>query len=106
VESLPFPDDFFDKVLCVHVLYFWKDLDASSMREIARVLKPGGRLGLSFRTNADVAAVRSFPPEIYRSPALAQVIAGLEHAGLNVEPANDCGKEPILLLARRALDGI
>jgi ubiquinone/menaquinone biosynthesis C-methylase UbiE len=45
VESLPVPDDFFDKVLCVHVLYFWKDLDAS-MREIARVLKPGGRLGL------------------------------------------------------------
>jgi ubiquinone/menaquinone biosynthesis C-methylase UbiE len=26
-------------VLCVHVLYFWKDLDAP-LREIARVLKP------------------------------------------------------------------
>jgi len=24
VESLPFSDDVFDKVLCVHVLYFWK----------------------------------------------------------------------------------
>jgi SAM-dependent methyltransferase len=43
VESLPFADDFFDKVLCVHVLYFWKDLDAS-LREIARVLKSGSRL--------------------------------------------------------------
>ncbi|MCK1544448.1 class I SAM-dependent methyltransferase [Bradyrhizobium sp. 179] len=40
VESLPFADNFFDKVLCVHVLYFWKDFDVS-LREIARVLKPG-----------------------------------------------------------------
>ena len=29
VETLPFPSDFFDKVLCVHVLYFWKDLARS-----------------------------------------------------------------------------
>jgi ubiquinone/menaquinone biosynthesis C-methylase UbiE len=36
VESLPFPDESFDKVLCVHVLYFWKDLDAS-MLEVVRV---------------------------------------------------------------------
>jgi ubiquinone/menaquinone biosynthesis C-methylase UbiE len=107
VESLPFPDDFFDKVLCVHVLYFLKDLDAS-MREIARVLRAGGRLGLLFRTNADVAAVRSFPSEVYRFPAFAQVVAALKHAGLNVQPASDGGKEPVLLLAekRRALDGI
>jgi hypothetical protein len=27
-------------------------------------------LGLLFRTNADEAAVKSFPPEIYRFPAL------------------------------------
>lgn len=107
VESLPFPDDCFDKVLCVHVLYFWKDLDAS-MREIARVLKPGGRLGLLFRTSADVAGVKSFPPEIYRIPAFAEVVAAVERAGLNVRPASDGGKEPALLLAEklRTLDGL
>ena len=32
VESLPFADESFDKVLCVHVLYFWNDLDGSSPR--------------------------------------------------------------------------
>jgi ubiquinone/menaquinone biosynthesis C-methylase UbiE len=58
VESLPFPDDFFDKALCVHVLYFWKNIE-TSLREIARVLKPGGRLGLLFRTNADPNAIAS-----------------------------------------------
>ncbi|MGY4552898.1 class I SAM-dependent methyltransferase [Bradyrhizobium sp. USDA 4513] len=67
VESLPFPDALFDKAVCVHVLYFWKDIE-KSLREIARVLKPGGRLGLLFRTNADPKAIASFPPEIYTFP--------------------------------------
>jgi ubiquinone/menaquinone biosynthesis C-methylase UbiE len=99
VESLPFPDSFFDKVLCVHALYFWKDLDAS-LREIARVLKPGGRLGLLFRTKADLAAVASFPPEIYRFPAFDEVTAALEPAAL-VQVASDCANEPVLLLAEK-----
>jgi ubiquinone/menaquinone biosynthesis C-methylase UbiE len=100
VESLPFADDVFDKVLCVHVLYFWKDLDVS-LREIARVLKPGGRLGLLFRTKADLAAVASFPPEIYRFPALADVTAALERVALNVDAAGACTNEPVLLSAEK-----
>jgi ubiquinone/menaquinone biosynthesis C-methylase UbiE len=101
VESLPFPEGFFDKVLCVHVLYFWKDLDAP-MREIARVLKPSGRLGLLFRTNADEAAVKSFPPEIYRFPALAEVMTALKRAGLDVQACNGFANEPAVLVAEKA----
>jgi len=100
VESLPFPDDAFDKIVCVHVLYFWKDLDVS-LREIARVLKPGGRLGLLFRTKADLAAVASFPPEIYRFPALADVAAALERVGLDVHAGTEYANEPVLLLAEK-----
>jgi ubiquinone/menaquinone biosynthesis C-methylase UbiE len=55
--SLPFSDAAFDKALCVHVLYFWNDLDCA-VAEIARVLKPGGKLALLFRTSADVKAVK------------------------------------------------
>jgi ubiquinone/menaquinone biosynthesis C-methylase UbiE len=101
VESLPFPDDAFDKVMCVHVLYFWKDLDMS-LREVARVLKPGGRLGLLFRTKADLAAVASFPPEIYRFPALADVTAALERVGLDVHAGGtDYANEPVLVSAEK-----
>jgi ubiquinone/menaquinone biosynthesis C-methylase UbiE len=100
VESLPFADYSFDKVLCVHVLYFWKDLDVA-LREISRVLKPGGRLGLSFRTKADMRAVASFPPEIYCFPALADVAAALDQAGLDVHAASNFTREPVLLIAEK-----
>ena len=100
VESLPFPDDMFDKAQCVHVLYFWNDIE-TSLREIARVLKPGGRLGLLFRTSADLKAIASFPPEIYRFPALADISAALERASMDVHVAGDGANEPALVLATK-----
>ncbi|MDI9847076.1 class I SAM-dependent methyltransferase [Rhodoblastus sp. 17X3] len=45
VERLPFPDASFDVVFSVTVLCFTRDA-ASSVRELARVLRPGGRLVL------------------------------------------------------------
>jgi ubiquinone/menaquinone biosynthesis C-methylase UbiE len=43
VSHLPFSDDMFDLVTAVETHYFWPDLPAD-MREILRVLKPGGTL--------------------------------------------------------------
>jgi SAM-dependent methyltransferase len=71
-----------------------------SLREIARVLKPGGRLGLLFRTNADPKAA-SFPPEIYRFPTLADVSTALERAGMDVHVAGDGANEPALVLGTK-----
>jgi SAM-dependent methyltransferase len=44
-ESLPFPDDCFDRVLASNVMYFWHDT-APVLSEIRRVLRPGGRLAI------------------------------------------------------------
>jgi ubiquinone/menaquinone biosynthesis C-methylase UbiE len=41
VSLLPFPDGAFDLITAVETLYFWPDL-AADMREVFRVLKPGG----------------------------------------------------------------
>lgn len=41
IHQIPFPDQSFDVVLCNHVLEHVRD-DRQAMREIARVLKPGG----------------------------------------------------------------
>jgi ubiquinone/menaquinone biosynthesis C-methylase UbiE len=100
VESLSFADNMFDKAVCVHVLYFWKDIE-KSLREIARVLKPGGRLGLLFRTNADPKAIASFPPEIYSFHALVDVSAALERAGMDIHLAEDSASQPALVLATK-----
>jgi SAM-dependent methyltransferase len=41
IHAIPFPENTFDVVLCNHVLEHVKD-DIQAMREIRRVLKPGG----------------------------------------------------------------
>jgi len=43
VSHLPFPSNFFDVVTAIETHYYWPDA-AKDMREILRVLKPGGRL--------------------------------------------------------------
>jgi len=43
VSKLPFPNDQFDLVTAVETQYYWPDL-VNDMREILRVLKPGGTL--------------------------------------------------------------
>lgn len=102
--SLPFSDDTFDKALCVHVIYFWNDLDAA-FKEIARVMKPGARFALLFRTSADEKAVKAFPAEVYRFPSLTEVVAPLEAAGFAVDHKNDLCCEPqttpVLLVATK-----
>jgi ubiquinone/menaquinone biosynthesis C-methylase UbiE len=43
VSELPFPDNQFDLALAVETQYYWPDL-VNDMKEVRRVLKPGGRL--------------------------------------------------------------
>jgi SAM-dependent methyltransferase len=45
VSRLPFPDGSFDVVTAVETHYYWPNLVAD-LREIRRVLKPGGRLAI------------------------------------------------------------
>lgn len=107
-DRLPFADGAFDRALCVHVVYFWRDLDGP-LKEIARVLKPGGRLALLFRTSADEAAVQAFPPDVYRFPALKDMTAALAAAGFSVDAdatIGDPGAGPVLLVARLNRHGV
>jgi SAM-dependent methyltransferase len=98
--DLPFAEGAFDKALCVHVIYFWKDL-RTSFREIARVLKPGGRLVLVFRTDADEVAVRAFPADVYSFRSLTAVKDALIEAGLSVAEPAEPHRTPVLLVATK-----
>jgi ubiquinone/menaquinone biosynthesis C-methylase UbiE len=48
VLELPFPDSSFSKALALHSIYFWPSLE-QGLRELYRVLAPGGRLAIGVR---------------------------------------------------------
>ena len=48
-DKIPFPDNSFDKVFCINVIYFWEQ-PADHLKEIYRVIKPGGTFYTSIRT--------------------------------------------------------
>lgn len=50
-RALPAGDGSFDKVCAAHVLYFWPDA-GGVVRELWRVLRPGGVLALAFQEEA------------------------------------------------------
>lgn len=47
VEGMLFEDDAFDLALAINSMQVWPDVDAG-LREIRRVLRPGGRIALGF----------------------------------------------------------
>jgi SAM-dependent methyltransferase len=93
-----------DKAASVNTLYFWADPDAV-MAELARVLRPGGRLVLGFQT---AEAVRAWPGHVHGFHAWdeAAVVAAAEAAGFRIQ-ALEPGLDPRVrdyrtLVARRA----
>jgi ubiquinone/menaquinone biosynthesis C-methylase UbiE len=67
-EPLPFDDEAFDAVVSMRVLKYVADLDAA-MREIARVVRPGGHVVLEFTNARSVARLG------YRGAAIKFVTA-------------------------------
>ena len=47
VEVLPLPDAVVDRACSVNNIYFWED-PAAALAELARVIRPGGRLAIAF----------------------------------------------------------
>jgi len=61
--KIPHPDGRFDAALAVHVVYFWYE-PLADLREIHRVLRPGGRLLLGYRPR-DEETVAALPASVY-----------------------------------------
>jgi ubiquinone/menaquinone biosynthesis C-methylase UbiE len=109
--QLPQPDAAFDAALCVNTLYFWAT-PPRDLAELARVLRPGGRLCLAFGDAAFMAglAFAAHGFQLHEVAALEQMLdaAGLpvierrlhrEHTAGNDGRVHD--KRFHLLLARR-----
>jgi SAM-dependent methyltransferase len=77
--TIPFPDDTADAAITAHTIYFMPD-PASTVADIARVLRPGGMLAIACRTS-DTQAPAWIDPDVYSIPTAAQVIEMLHAAG-------------------------
>jgi SAM-dependent methyltransferase len=78
-SPLPFQDGSFDKAFAVHVLYFWPE-PLDQLREIRRVLKPGGCCVLGVRVRSDKRTA-DFPRSVYRFYDVSEVEALLARSG-------------------------
>ncbi len=78
-HSLPYPDARFDAAFAVHVLYFWSDA-LTELREIRRVLRPGGRVLLGYRPR-DQSALAELPATVYTLRSVDEVERLLAQAG-------------------------
>ncbi|HUC18348.1 MAG TPA: methyltransferase domain-containing protein [Acetobacteraceae bacterium] len=69
-ENLPFPDAGFDFVLSRYSTHHWRDLDAG-LREIARVLKPGGIVAITDTVSPGAPRLDTFLQaiELLRDPS-------------------------------------
>lgn len=83
VAAMPFEDASSDGLLSVNTIYFWPD-PAAALREIRRVLKPGGRLVLGIRSKPFLLAspVSWFGFKVYSVRQLERLLreAGFETA--------------------------
>jgi SAM-dependent methyltransferase len=92
-SSLPFPDGSFDKVLCIHALYFWTN-PIRDLRETFRVLKPGGRFVLGFRVKCHSGSAADFPETVYTFYSTDQVCSLLKSAGFEKIETRAVGASP------------
>jgi ubiquinone/menaquinone biosynthesis C-methylase UbiE len=102
-RRLPYADTSFDKVLCVHTIYFWEK-PIKDLGEMFRVLRPGGRLVLGFRAKSDKGSTTDFPETVYSLYSTDDVSTLLESAGFEKSSTRNAGTPPgkmFLAVARR-----
>jgi arsenite methyltransferase len=92
-ESLPLPPATVTKAVSVNSLYFWPDA-AAAMAELARVVKPGGRLVLAFEPAREL---RQWPGHRFgfRLFEVAEVKALMDSAGFGaIDELWGSGRKP------------
>lgn len=101
--NLPFASQSFDKVFSIHSLYFWPDTKLV-LREIFRVLKPGGLLVLTILPketwpNAGADATRC---TVYSGDGLARLLSEIGFVRIHIErPLDSLGVKEIGVLGIR-----
>lgn len=99
--AIPYGDATLDRVLTVQTVYFWDDLRAG-LDEVARVLRPGGRLaiGMMARDAQEHHGFRRRGYHVVGADDLAILLAGAGFNEISCSAAPDDG--PVVVVGRRA----
>lgn len=101
---LPLENDSVDAILSVHNVYFWPDPD-TTINEIVRVLRPGGRVLLVFR-GAEHPLPGRLDRSVYRAVTTQDAIGWLESAGFSdVAHRSPDGVSPAIAFVSGVLSG-
>jgi ubiquinone/menaquinone biosynthesis C-methylase UbiE len=82
VSDLPFANEQFDKVFSIQTFYFWSD-PLRVLAEIARVLKPGGRLVITLSTGTTDSTPAS-GLERYQALLEEQILPAMRQSGWQI----------------------
>jgi SAM-dependent methyltransferase len=102
-DDLGLRPESFDRAFSIHCIYFWKE-PVQTLEQIARALRPGGRLALTFRADSVNLPAR-IRDETYRfyDPAEVETMvtaAGFEDARVVVHARG--GESVVSVIAHRA----
>lgn len=103
VEALPLADGTVDRVVTVNTVYFWPDL-APSLRELHRVLTPGGRVVIGIR---DGSVMRQVSPDVFTLRPPEDLSRALSDAGFTdvAVRTNDAGTTHLIAAVRAPASG-
>jgi ubiquinone/menaquinone biosynthesis C-methylase UbiE len=82
IDNIPYEDNYFDKVLTVHTIYFWKD-PVRSINELHRFMKPGARLVIGFRFDSNFK--KSFSVQVYTIHSEDEISAMLKGSNFSID---------------------
>jgi ubiquinone/menaquinone biosynthesis C-methylase UbiE len=85
VDSLPYPDQSFETAFSLHSIYFWQN-PVDGLREIKRVLKPGGLLAITIQPKDKwTPQVDTGIMTLYFGSEVASLFAGAGYRNTRVE---------------------
>ncbi|WLP93213.1 methyltransferase domain-containing protein [Gordonia sp. NB41Y] len=92
MESLPLADSALDAIISTNTIYFVSDL-ATALRELARVLRPGGRLVLGVG-DPDQMSTMPFTRTGFRLRPIDRLVSALRDAGFDPIDDRRVGDKP------------
>lgn len=101
VETLPFDDGHFTRVITVNTVYFWKSL-AAGFAEIHRVSSPGGLVVIGFLPKEFMDRM-NMPADIFTPRAPEELVAAMGRAGFQgarIEKPNATTKWSVAIAGR------